>query len=75
MFRAQSSKIQGVPHLSPREQQVLDLLSQGCSNKEIAERLGIAAPTVSQYVHALFFKLGVNNRTKIAVWVVQRRSK
>lgn len=55
------------PHLSRREGQVLSLLKHGLSNKEIAVELGIAPTTVSQYLHVLFIKLGVQNRTQLAL--------
>jgi DNA-binding CsgD family transcriptional regulator len=53
--------------LSPRQQQILQLLSGGMSNKEIARTLGLTAGTVKQHVHALFRKLGVTNRTMAVV--------
>lgn len=75
MFRPKPSRGREPPHLSHREQQVLNLITQGLSNKEIAERLGIAVTTVSQYLHALFFKLQVQNRTQLAVLAVRLSSK
>lgn len=53
--------------LTPRQQQVLQLLSDGMSNKEIAHALGLTAGTVKQHLYALFRKLGVSNRTMAVV--------
>ncbi len=58
--------------LSPREREVLDLLAQGCSNRQIAGRLFIAETTVKGYVAALLDKLGVESRLQAVVVAVQR---
>ncbi|WP_141104168.1 LuxR C-terminal-related transcriptional regulator, partial [Noviherbaspirillum denitrificans] len=51
------------PELTPRQQQILDLLRAGKVNKEIAKELGIEIGTVKQHVVALFKRLNVSNRT------------
>jgi DNA-binding NarL/FixJ family response regulator len=48
--------------LSPRQQQMLDLISRGYSNKEIARELNLGLGTVKVHVTALFLKLGVHCR-------------
>ena len=47
--------------ITPRDQHVLSLLAQGCSNKEIASQLNIGTPEqlVKNYLRATFDKLGV----------------
>ena len=55
-----------------REQEVLNLLAQGHSNPEIADRLHLARGTVRNYVSAILQKLGVSDRTQAAVVAVQR---
>ena len=55
-----------------REQEVLNLLAQGYSNPEIAERLHLARGTVRNYVSAILQKLGVSDRTQAAVVAVRR---
>lgn len=52
---------------TPREQEVLGLLSQGLANRAIAERLGISRHTVKFHVNALLQKLGVQRRTEAVV--------
>ena len=49
--------------LTSREHEVLDLLGQGLSNKQIARRLGISEHTVKFHVSALYAKLGAASRT------------
>jgi DNA-binding NarL/FixJ family response regulator len=51
-------------NLSEREQQVLDLLSQGLIYKEIAEKLGISYETVHTYIRRIYEKLQVRTRTE-----------
>jgi LuxR family maltose regulon positive regulatory protein len=53
-----------VEPLTPREVEVLALLAQGLSNKEIASELVLATSSVKQYTHRIYQKLGVKNRRK-----------
>jgi two-component system nitrate/nitrite response regulator NarL len=55
-------------HLTPREQAVFELLSQGLPNKLIARQLGMALSTVKIHVHHIIEKLNVQNRTEVALW-------
>lgn len=50
--------------LSPREQTVLDLLTQGYLYKEIAESLGISVPTVATHIRRIYEKLQVRSRSE-----------
>lgn len=50
--------------LTGKEMILLSMLSQGASNKEIAEALGNTVGTVKVYLHRIYGKLGVNNRTQ-----------
>jgi DNA-binding CsgD family transcriptional regulator len=56
-----------VDDLTRRQRDVLDLIVQGKSNKEIARILGLGVGTVKIHVAALFRKLGVNRRAAVAV--------
>ncbi|PHP53323.1 response regulator transcription factor [Actinomyces ruminis] len=53
--------------LSERELQVIRLVAQGRSNRQIAEELYLALPTVRTYLSRLFTKLDVSDRTQLAV--------
>lgn len=53
--------------LSRRELQVLERLTQGKSNKEIARDLDVQEPTVKLHVKTLYRKIGVSNRTQAAM--------
>ena len=58
--------------LSEREQQVLDLLSQGLMYKEIAEKLGISYETVHTYIRRIYEKLQVRTRTEAVAKFLRR---
>ena len=58
--------------LTPREQNVLQLLAQGLQNKEIAAELVITERTVKFYVSSILSKLGAGNRTEAVTLAVQR---
>ena len=53
--------------LSRREQEVLELLAQGCSNKEIADKLSISIETVTWHLKHIYGKLHVRSRTQAAL--------
>lgn len=55
--------------LTKREREVVDLISQGLSNKEIARRLHIATFTVKSHVHNVLEKLELNTRLQIAAFM------
>jgi two-component system, NarL family, response regulator DevR len=60
--------------LSPQERRVLDLVAEGLTNRQIAERLFLAEKTVKNYVSSVLHKRGVERRTSAAVYVSQRRA-
>ena len=56
--------------VTPRDQQVLNLLVLGCSNKEIAGQLNISPRTVKQHLRTLFLRAGIRDgrkRVKLAI--------
>ena len=59
--------------LSNKEQQVLQLLTQGRTNKEIASALRLSTETVKVTLKNIFRKLGVENRTQAAVRAIKER--
>jgi DNA-binding NarL/FixJ family response regulator len=58
--------------LTDRERDVLELIGQGMSNREIAERLFLAEKTVKNYVTSVLAKLGMQRRTQAAAWIARR---
>jgi DNA-binding NarL/FixJ family response regulator len=50
--------------LTSREMEIIDLIDEGLSNKEIAQRLCIAVPTVKNHVHSILDKLHVHRRAE-----------
>jgi len=63
-FRQNAGSVSDGEGLSPREQEVLDLLARGYLYKEIAERLNISVPTVNTYVRRMYEKLHVRSRAQ-----------
>ena len=63
---------QPTENLSEREQQVLDLLSQGLMYKEIADKLGISYETVHTYIRRIYEKLQVRTRTEAVAKFLRR---
>ncbi|HOU15227.1 MAG TPA: response regulator transcription factor [Anaerolineae bacterium] len=62
------------PHpFSPREYEVLTLVAQGLTNREIAYRLGISDRTVQFHVNAIFNKTGAQSRTEAVALALARR--
>ncbi|MEW6659474.1 MAG: LuxR C-terminal-related transcriptional regulator [Thermodesulfobacteriota bacterium] len=57
--------------LTPRELEVLRLLTQGATNQEISTHLQISPHTVKSHVIHIFNKLGVDDRTQAAVWATR----
>ena len=53
--------------LSKREREVLQLLTEGLSNRDIGNRLTLAEPTVKMHVKSVYRKLGVSNRTQAVI--------
>lgn len=62
-----TSKAEVAPRLSQRQREIIELLAQGKSNKEISYALDITAGTVKQHLFTLFKKIGVTNRTRAVV--------
>jgi DNA-binding NarL/FixJ family response regulator len=58
--------------LGLRERQILALIADGLTNRQIGERLGLAEKTVKNYVSGLLSKLGLDHRTQAAVFEVER---
>lgn len=61
--------------LTPRQKGVLDLLSRGLSNKEIARELNIGVDTVKDHVAGVLKALGANSRTQAVLIATQKRGR
>jgi len=61
------------PELTLRERQVLELIAEGLTNRQIGDRLELAEKTVKNYVSGLLAKLGMERRTQAAVYGAKRQ--
>lgn len=59
--------------LTPRERTIVSHVAKGHRNRDIAAELGITEGTVKVYLHALYQKLGIENRTELAVLALRHR--
>ncbi|MGW5050781.1 response regulator [Actinokineospora sp. NPDC004072] len=58
--------------MTEREREVLELVGEGLSNRQIAERLFLAEKTVKNYVTSVLAKLGMQRRTQAVAWFARR---
>ena len=67
--RTQVAKEQAsrAPSLTPRERDLVELVRMGLKNRDIAAQLGVTEGTVKVYLHTVFDKVGVENRTELAM--------
>ncbi|NLU82532.1 response regulator transcription factor [Rhodococcus sp. HNM0569] len=73
-IRAERS-VSPIADLSDQERAVFDLIGEGLTNREIAERLFLAEKTIKNYVSRLLSKLGMQRRTQAAVLAAELRSR
>lgn len=64
-----------LPDLTLRERQVLALIADGLTNRQIGERLELAEKTIKNYVSDLLAKLGMERRTQAAVYAAKLEEK
>jgi DNA-binding NarL/FixJ family response regulator len=67
----EESEAEATVHLTPREREVLRLLAEGRSDREIAEALSLSSRTVGWHVTHLLTKLGVESRTAAAAYALR----
>ncbi|GAC1393741.1 MAG: hypothetical protein NVSMB38_23160 [Ktedonobacteraceae bacterium] len=67
--RAEAERFGG---LTERERSIVVLITQGKSNRRIADELIVSERTVETHVSNIFFKLGFSSRTQIAAWAVEK---
>lgn len=58
--------------LTKRELKMLRMLANGASSEEIAAALGLATGTTRVYLHKLYRKINVKNRTQAAIWFIRK---
>ncbi len=74
-FRTQAKAVasaDNVEVLSPREHEILDSVSQGMMNKEVAEKLFISENTVKYHMKNILDKLHLQNRAQVIAWAVRQ---
>jgi two-component system nitrate/nitrite response regulator NarL len=65
--RRAQERADAAPPLTRRERELIELVRQGLRNRDIAAELGVTEGTVKVYLHAIFDKLQVENRTELAL--------
>ena len=72
-FEEQQAVVEKVaPSLTDRERQIMRLVSEGLSNKEIGRRLNLTDGTIKVHLHHIFEKLEVTNRTALAAFAMSQ---
>jgi DNA-binding NarL/FixJ family response regulator len=69
--RRAQERADSAPPLTRRERELIELVRQGLRNRDIAAELGVTEGTVKVYLHAIFDKLQVENRTELALRAAQ----
>ena len=58
--------------MDARSERILELLSRGSSSRDLAEKLGYQEGTMRVYLHHLYRKIGVVNKTEAVIWYMRR---
>ena len=64
-----------VEELTRNEWKIIDEVAKGHSNKEISEILSLSEGTVRNYISTILDKLGLRDRTQLAIWAIQSHQK
>lgn len=70
-LREPSVEDERLARLSDQERRILDLIAEGCTNRQIGQRLHLAEKTVKNYVSNMLTKLGMERRTEAAVFAAR----
>jgi two-component system nitrate/nitrite response regulator NarL len=62
----------GMSRLTPREAEVVHLLADGLSTREISQKLALSEHTIRNYLSSIYDKLGVSSRVELALYAVHR---
>ncbi len=73
LSRLRGQTTSGFDTLTAQEQKIIDLISEGLSNRQIGEEMHLAEKTVKNYVSTILAKLGFSRRTEIIAFVARRR--
>ncbi len=65
---------QVVQRLTPKELQIVALVSEGAKNREIGLRLGTKEQVVKNYLRSIYDKIGVSDRLELALYTVHHRT-
>lgn len=71
LIRAHTQVLDHPVELKARELEVLELLTNGLTNPQIAERLSLSVSTIKFYVSSILEKLNVDTRTEAVVWAIE----
>ena len=72
-YAESASSSKNIDKISPKEQEVIILVSQGFKNREIADRLNISEQTVKVHISNIFRKANVTNRAQLVPLAMQFR--
>ena len=65
----------GIADLTAQERKILDLVAEGMTNRQIAEKVFLAEKTVKNYVSNILLKLGLSRRAEAAAFMARRNLK
>jgi DNA-binding NarL/FixJ family response regulator len=71
----QEEEAEALPGLTPREREILALIGEGLTNRQIGQRLYLAEKTVKNHISRLLAKLGVERRVQAAVIATQAQDR
>lgn len=61
------------PTLTQQDERLLQQLASGATSRDIAKRVGLTNGTTRVYLHKVYKKIGVKNKTQAAIWWLQRK--
>ena len=71
---AQDAKVSNTSILTKREQDLVELIAEGRTNKDISKELGLSEHTVRNYLFRIFNKVGTSNRLELALYALNQKS-
>ena len=60
--------------LAARENEVANLVAEGMTNRDVAQKLGVGEHTVSNYLFRIYEKLGISSRVELALYVIRQKN-